>query len=94
MPRREYAFEIEAVRFHGFTDYDLRRCDAAAGSEADNSSSLNNDDGELVELMIEGKRRSFLIAVVGADHRPRQERSDPSKPPWSSFLVIEMESVR
>ena len=87
-------FEIEAVRFHGFADYDLRRCDAAEGAEVDHSSSLDNDDGELVELTIEGERRSFLIAVVGADHRPPQEHSNQNEPPWSSFLVIEMESAR
>ena len=71
-------FEIEAVRFNGFADYDLRRCDAADGAEADLTSSLDNDAGELVELTIEGERRSFLIAVVGADHQ--------NEPLWSSFL--------
>ena len=79
-------FEIEAVRFNGFADYDLRRCDAADGAEADLTSSLDNDAGELVELTIEGERRSFLIAVVGADHQ--------NEPLWSSFLVIEMQSAR
>ena len=67
---------------HGFANYDLRRCDAVCGAEADYSSRFNNDDGELVELAIEGKRRSFLIVVVDADHRPPpQERSDPNEPP-------------
>ena len=79
-------FEIEAVRFNGFADYDLRRCDAADGAEPDHTSSLDNDVGELVELTIEGERRSFLIAVVGADHQ--------NEPLWSSFLVIEMQSAR
>ncbi len=86
-------FEIEVVRFHEFADYDLRRCDAVEGAEANYSSSLDNDTGELLELTIEGRRRHFLIAVVGADHRPPQERPDPNEPPWSSFLVIEMESA-
>ena len=85
-------FEIEVVRFHEFTDYDLRRCDDAEGAEAYYSSSLDNDAGELLELTIEDRRRRFLIAVVGADHRPPQERPDSNEPPWSSFLVIEMES--
>ena len=87
-------FVIEAVRFRGFADYDLRRCDAAEGAEPDHSSSLASGDGELVELTIEGERRSFLIAVVAADHRSPLERPDPNEPPWSTFLVIEMESAR
>ncbi len=87
-------FEIEAVRFRGFADYDLRRCDAAEGAKPDHSSSLASGDGELVELVIEGERRSFLVAVVAADHRSPQDRPDPKEPPWSTFLVIEMESAR
>ena len=86
-------FEIEVVRLYGFTDYDLRRCDAGEGAGVDYSSSLNNDHGELVELMIQGERRRFLIVVVAADHRPPVERQEPNLPPWSSFLVIEMEST-
>ena len=86
-------FEIEVVRLYGFTDYDLRRCDGGAGAGVDYSSSLNNDHGELVELMIQSERRRFLIVVVAADHRPPGERQEPNLPPWSSFLVIEMEST-
>ena len=81
-------FEIEVVRFSGFTDYDLRRCDTTEGSEPDYSSSLDNHSGELVELTIEGKRRSFLVGVVAANHRP-----NPPEPPWSTFFVIEIEMV-
>lgn len=80
-------FEIEVVRLSGFTDYDLRRCNAAEGGAPDYSSSLDNHSGELVELTIEGERRSFLIGVVAADHRP-----NPNEPPWSTFFVIEMVS--
>ena len=83
--------KIEAVRFRGFADYDLRCCDGAEGAKPDHSSSLASGDGELV---VEGERRSFLVAVVAADHRSPQDRPDPKEPPWSTFLVIEMESAR
>ena len=82
-------FEIEVVRFSGFTDYDLRRCDAAEGAAADYTSSLDNHSGELVELMIEGQRRSFLVGIVAADHNPKSK-----EPPWSTFFVLEMVSGR
>ena len=82
-------FEIEVVRFSGFTDYDLRQCDAAEGAAPDHSSSLDNHSGELVELTIEGQNRSFLVGVVAADHRP-----NTNEPPWSTFFVIEMVSGR
>ena len=75
-------FQIEVVRFNGFADYDLRRCDAEAGAPPDHSSSLRSGEGELVLLTILGQQRSFVIAVVGADHR--------SNTPWSAFLAIEM----
>lgn len=74
-------FEIEALRFNGFADYDLRRCDAPEGAPPDHSSSLASGDGELVTLTIEGNRRSFLIAVVAADHR-----ANLNEPPWSTFF--------
>ena len=80
-------FEIEVVRISGFTDYDLRQCDAAEGVAPDYSSSLDNHSGELVELTIEGQRRSFLVGIVAADHRPSS-----NEPPWSTFFVIEMVS--
>lgn len=82
-------FEIEALRFNGFADYDLRRCDATEGAPPDHSSSLASGDGELVTLTIEGNRRNFLIAVVAADHR-----ANPNEPPWSTFFVTEMVSGR
>ena len=82
-------FEIEALRFNRFADYDLRRCDAPEGAPPDHSSSLASGDGELVTLTIEGNRRSFLIAVVAADHRV-----NPYEPPWSTFFVTEMISGR
>ena len=82
-------FEIVVVRFSGFTDYDLRRCDAAEGAAADYTSSLDNHSGELVELMIEGQRRSFLVGIVAADHNPKSK-----EPPWSTFFVLEMVSGR
>ncbi len=75
-------FQIEVVRFNGFADYDLRRCDAEAGAPPNHSSSLRSGEGELVLLTILGQQRSFVIAVVGADHR--------SSTPWSAFLAIEM----
>ena len=81
-------FEIVVVRFAGFTDYDLRQCDAAEGDAPDYSSSLDNHSGELVELTIEGQRRTFLVGIVAADHRPNS-----NEPPWSTFFVIEMVSV-
>ncbi len=78
---------IEVGRFHdGFADYDLTSCGAGEGATPGHSSSLASGDGELVELTIEGRRRSFLIAVVAADHQ--------SDPLWSSFLAIEMEPAR
>ena len=82
-------FEIEAIRFSGFADYDLRQCDAQESAPPDHSSSLASGDGELVTLTIEGERRSFLIAVVAADHR-----ANPNEPPWSTFFVTEMISGR
>ena len=82
-------FEIEAIRFSGFADYDLRRCDAQESAPPDHSSSLASGDGELVTLTIEGERRSFLIAVVAAD-----QRANPNEPPWSTFFVTEMISGR
>ena len=82
-------FEIEVVRFSGFTDYDLRQCDAAEGAAPDHFSSLDNHSGELVKLTIEDQERSFLVGVVAADHRP-----NPNEPPWSTFFVIEMVSGR
>ena len=45
-------------------------------------SSLASGTAELHQLMIEGRRRSFVIAIVSADHR--------TSPFWSSFLVIEL----
>ena len=75
-------FQIEVVRFSGFADYDLRRCNAAPGAQPDHSSSLRSGQGELVLLTIQGQPRSFLIAVVAADHQ--------SNPPWSTFFAVEM----
>ena len=78
-------FEIKVVRFQdGFADYDLTRCDAPAESKPDHSSSLASGDGEIVKLKMKGEHRSFLVAIVAADHR--------HDPPWSTFLVIEMEA--
>ena len=75
--------------------YDIRRCDAAEGAEVDYSSSLRNDDGELVELPIKGERRHFLIAVVGADHRPRRNvQTRMCRRLGPPFLVIEKEASR
>ena len=85
-------FEIEAVRFENeFTFYDLRRCDTTQRAKADHSSALQSHRAELVELEIEGNERSFVIAVLAVDHR---SSSDLNSPPWSTFLVIEMESSK
>ena len=86
---RSMPFEIMAVRFRdGYADYDIRRCNAVKEAPPDYSSSLRSGDVELVELKIERTRRSFLVAVVAADHTS----SNPNKPPWSAFLVIEINS--
>ena len=79
-------FEIEAVRFSGFAEYDLRSCDGAEGSPPDYSSSLYSGDAEIVQLVIDGRQRYFLIAVVASDHQ-----LGSTEPAWSTFLVIEME---
>ena len=94
---RSMPFEIEVMRFYqvssadsrGLADYDLRRCDAPDEARPDHSSSLANGDGELISLTIEGRRRSFLIAVVAADHRPNLDI-----PRWSTFFVTEIVSGR
>ena len=76
-------FEIEVVRFQGFTDIDLRRCDAPENAEADHHLQLENRAAELVRLTIENEQRTFLIAVVAADHQ--------ANPPWSRFVVFEIQ---
>ena len=74
---------LEVVHFaDGFAKYDLTVCGAGEGEPPAHQSSLASGDGELVWLTIEGRRRAFLIAVVGANHQ--------ETPPWSTFLVVEM----
>ena len=58
--------------------YEIRPCD----SDEAIRSSLVSGTAELHQLTIEGRRRSFVIAVVASDHR--------ASPFWSSFMVIEM----
>ncbi len=58
--------------------YEVRPCD----SDETIRSSLSSGTAELHQLMIEDRLRSFVIAVVAADHR--------TSPFWSSFLVIEL----
>jgi len=58
--------------------YEIRPCD----SDETVRSSLASGTAELHQLMIEGRRRSFVSAVVSADHR--------TSPFWSSFMVIEL----
>ena len=85
-------FEIEAVKFQDdFVYYHLKRCDAAEGADPDHTSALQSRQGELVELEIKGSPRRFLVAVLATDHRPRPELNGP---PWSTFLVIEIEASR
>ena len=75
---------IRVNRFHdGYADYDLFVCGTQA-DVPDHASSLARGDSELVELVIEGRRRRFLMAVVAAAHQ--------QAPFWSSFLVTELEA--
>ena len=75
-------FEIEALRFYGFTDYSLRLCDSPEDAGSDHTSTLNNRAAELVVLTVQNRKRTFLIGVVAADHQ--------SEPPWSTFVAFEM----
>lgn len=58
--------------------YRVRPC----GSDEVVRSSLAAGNAELHHFVIAGKPRTFVIAVVAADHQ--------TSPFWSSFLVIEM----
>lgn len=77
-------FEIEALRFYGFTDYALRLCDSPEDAGPDHASTLNNRAAELVALTVQNRERTFLIGVVAADHQ--------SNPAWSTFVAFEMRS--
>jgi hypothetical protein len=47
-------------------------------------SSLKSDQGEKFEMQFKDEtRRTFIIAVVSADHQ--------TNPPWSRFVVIELD---
>ena len=70
---------LRVDRFYdGFTVYEVLPC----GSTQPTRSSLASKQAELHHFTIQGRRRSFVIAIVAADHR--------TSPFWSSFLVIEM----
>ena len=58
--------------------YDVRPCDSADVV----TSSLAPGHADLHRLVIDGRQRTFVVAVVSADHQ--------TSPFWSSFLVIEM----
>lgn len=60
--------------------YEMSPCD----SDQTVRSSLKPGQAELHQITVEGRRRTFVVAVVAADHR--------TSPFWSSFLVIEMVS--
>ena len=71
--------QIRVDRFYeSAAVYNVRPCSSTDSVK----SSLASGEAELHELTIDGRRRTFVIAVVAADHR--------TSPYWSSFLVIEM----
>ncbi len=73
--------QIRVERFQdSATVYTVRPC----GSEKVITSSLKPGNVEVLPMMMDGRRRTFVFAVVAADHR--------TLPFWSSFLVIEMVS--
>ncbi|MYE99719.1 MAG: hypothetical protein F4234_06010 [Gammaproteobacteria bacterium] len=74
---------VQVNRFEDdFADYEVSPCDSDQRVE----SSLRPGQGELHRFTIDGESRSFVIAVVAADHR--------TSPFWSSFLVMEMVPAR
>ena len=77
--RNMLPMQISVRRFYeGAALYEVRPCD----SDEVVTSSLASGRADLHRLAIGGSERTFVIAVVSADHM--------TSPFWSSFIVIEM----
>lgn len=77
--RNMLRMQIPVRRFYeGAALYEVSPCD----SDEVVSSSLASGRADLHRLAIGGRERTFVIAVISADHM--------TSPLWSSFIVIEM----
>lgn len=96
---RSLPMRIEVVKFQdSFADYNVFRCDTEDPVQPDHKSRLGPHQAELLRLPIQNADRSFLIALVAADHQGLEdaELREPGESVafWSSFLVVEIVADR